>query len=372
MLESRLSPRFPQTQVETGQMNFRDFPTTYAKVKELCDNSKLSKLTKELSERYYQALDVIEDKAVSDKSKEIDNAFIELRKDIVSRARNAIIGNGTEKELPNVTIDQFSTDLHAIVDLSFDDVRSVADSLALLKTAAYEYLVFHTPSFAFKLLSSGAHTWEKLNELRGKYDTINRLLFPPVVVPDGFKKAELYFDADDTPVYVLPIIQKLYSMLCDALDIDEKEYPLRFVSVHSGSLFTELLGNGSVVSLVAFIIYRAFQSFHRTHTIDGSFDLAVDIAEKVIEVRNKLQTDGFKTVGMDKTTEKLGEELAQLGLDTVRNLNKFAADKQEVLAIPPEQKRLEYEFKIPKLLEGLKPDGEPPKAIEDTRNESNP
>jgi hypothetical protein len=97
----------------------------------------------------------------------------------------------------------------------------------------------------------------------------------------------------------LESIQNIYSNLCSIFVIDEEESPLKIVKIESGSLFVKILGDSSIIAVMATTIAGFAQFAYRNYTQEGKLHQKKELIALTMQLRADFQKAGMPVDDLD-------------------------------------------------------------------------
>ena len=149
-------------------------------------------------------------------------------------------------------------------------------------------------------------------------------------------------------------LQRIYSILCQLLQISEIEFPLQIIKIESGSLWVHLFGEPRVIKIIEDLIKDTFSFFYRNYTDEGkiqSLPSKIKTLEEYLELKKKLEDAGIDTSLLSEEIEKSSVSLAQ-ELNSLLSKSKGVEINGELLEIENKNQPKYLKSKQTPLLEG--------------------
>lgn len=146
----------------------------------------------------------------------------------------------------------------------------------------------------------------------------------------------------ELPIVTLKLtaIVNIYRELCELLNINYLDYPLKIIKIETGSLWIRLFGETQIIKFIKEIFEKAIGYFHRNFTNEGKIEAIpkkIEVIEQTLHLRESLKKGGLKT-------EKLDQNIEKSAIILTENLNKLLQD-QPVISIDG------YQFSVGKTIE---------------------
>ncbi len=149
-------------------------------------------------------------------------------------------------------------------------------------------------------------------------------------------------------------LQRIYSILCQLLQISEIEFPLQIIKIESGSLWVRLFGEPRVIKIIEDLIKDTASFFYRNYTDEGkiqSLPSKIKTLEEYLDLKKKLEDAGIDTSLLSEELEKSSVSLAQ-ELNSLLSKSKGVEINGELLEIENKNEQKYLRSKQTPLLEG--------------------
>lgn len=149
-------------------------------------------------------------------------------------------------------------------------------------------------------------------------------------------------------------LQKIYSILCQLLQISEIEFPLQIIKIESGSLWVRLFGEPRVIKIIEDLIKDTASFFYRNYTDEGkiqSLPSRIKTLEEYLDLKKKLEDAGLDTSLLSEELQKSSVFLAQ-ELNSLLSKSKGVEINGELLEIENKNEQKYLRSKQTPLLEG--------------------
>lgn len=203
--------------------------------------------------------------------------------------------------------------------MPFDDniVEALISELNELVESYDAFLTKQDSGAAANILFKADSLSVGVDRLRGHLYSMERALRLEAVPPVESSTLSVYMPAElnfGEFIERLNAVEKIYSELCQLLNVSEAQEPLKIAKVESGSLWAKVFGNSKVISLMDDFIRASAKFMHRNYTKEGktsSVSSKLETLNQVLEFSDKLKAAGLDVTEMRDSLAKSGHEVAK-------------------------------------------------------------
>ena len=218
------------------------------------------------------------------------------------------------------------------------DTIGLTSDLSSLRKLFSIYIAHQSAANALPLLVAASAFSKRLTIFQEDMNYFAASLVPAVPPEGNEDELSLVFHSDQTlnSFWVkLKAVEGLYGILCDLLDIDSEEYPLRIAKIESGSEWINLLGHAVVVGAIGKLLVETFKFTHRNYTTEGRIAATktnLQQLDAIITIIGKLDKQKANTTDLkEQATAAAGAIAANLN-DLLAHESRFVFGKVEVQA----------------------------------------
>jgi hypothetical protein len=208
----------------------------------------------------------------------------------------------------------YAIDLASELEIKKGSLREMKSDLIGFGDCYDQFLVNQSPQLAWTLIRKGYFVHIRLKTVFGALLAVYERLensTPQSEISDvdqsHFSLSMPFCDNYTGFVLRLVAIKKLYSEICQLLNLSEQDTPLKIFKVESGSLWVKLFGESRAVALLTRFIEESAGFIYRAYTSEGKVSAIprkIESLDRVIGLRASLIEAGIDISEMDDQIKK--------------------------------------------------------------------